>query len=427
MTPKSYACMVFICLLLAACTPPSEPDMPPAASPEGPAQKVVLKPADKPFEIDPETRNNLQALGYMGGYDPMSDTTGVQHYDPQKTCPGINLIVSGHHPEILLMDAAGRVLHTWEFPRFRAFPDGDTGEDRERSRSFRRAHVLPNGDVLGVYNGMGMVRLDADSELIWAQDAPCHHDVTPGPDGTLYTIAQNRRIFADLNTEEPVIDECIVQLDAATGSILRQISLLDAFKNSVYAPYLKKIPNAGDVLHANTVVYIDAVLAATSPVFTENHVLVSIRNMDTIAILDPHEQHIVWAMTGMWSFQHEPGILPSGNILLFDNVGHHGRSKVLEFNPQTQSVIWQYADSPETPLFSATSGTCHRLTNGNTLIVESNRGYALEVSRDGETVWDYLNPGTWGPRNDLRGTLFDVVRISPDTFTEEFRKRLSAL
>ena len=60
-------------------------------------------------------------------------------------------------------------------------------------------------------------------------------------------------------------------------------------------------------------------------------------------------------MRGPWLAQHDPDILANGNILLFDNLGNFleadgsdaeaggGRSRVLEFDPSTMAIAWQYA------------------------------------------------------------------------------------
>jgi hypothetical protein len=37
-------------------------------------------------------------------------------------------------------------------------------------------------------------------------------------------------------------------------------------------------------------------------------------------------------------------------------------------------------------------GSLERLPNGNTLIGETNRGRIIEVTRDGEVVWEYVTP-----------------------------------
>ena len=54
------------------------------------------------------------------------------------------------------------------------------------------------------------------------------------------------------------------------------------------------------------------------------------------------------------------------------------------------------------------------LSNGNTLIVESDAGRAFEVDRGGEIVWEYYNPHRAGPHGELIATLFDVVRLPED-------------
>ena len=73
--------------------------------------------------------------------------------------------------------------------------------------------------------------------------------------------------------------------------------------------------------------------------------------------------------------------------------------------------MWRGA--PARPLQSEECGAAHRLDNGNTLIVESLAGRALEVTPAGEIVWEYYNPHRAGARRELIATLFDVVRVDP--------------
>ena len=47
-------------------------------------------------------------------------------------------------------------------------------------------------------------------------------------------------------------------------------------------------------------------------------------------------------MRGAWIGQHDPDILPNGNILLFDNdgeLGEAGRSRVVEVDPRTTGIV----------------------------------------------------------------------------------------
>ncbi len=113
-------------------------------------------------------------------------------------------------------------------------------------------------------------------------------------------------------------------------------------------------------------------------------------------MVDVERQQLVWAARGPWLGQHDPDILPSGNILLFDNYGHfsdeEGISRVIEFNPRTTEIVWTYGGTAEAPLASSIRSWQQRLSNGNTLIVESDGGRIVEVTHDGKIAWEYVNP-----------------------------------
>ena len=130
-----------------------------------------------------------------------------------------------------------------------------------------------------------------------------------------------------------------------------------------------------------------------------------------LAVVDLSGERVTWALTGQWIAQHEPTLLSSGNILLLDNQGHYGMSKVIDLDPLTQEIVWAYEGTPENGFYTETSGSTHRLENGNTLIVESNSGRAFEIAVDGEIVWEYFNPERAGENDELIATLFDIVRM----------------
>jgi hypothetical protein len=87
---------------------------------------------------------------------------------------------------------------------------------------------------------------------------------------------------------------------------------------------------------------------------------------------------------------------------------------VIEFDPLTQQVAWQYPEDPAVEFFSATCGSNQRLANGDTLITETDRGRAFEVDADGNIVWEFLNPHRAGDDDELIASLFEVVRLPPD-------------
>ena len=107
-----------------------------------------------------------------------------------------------------------------------------------------------------------------------------------------------------------------------------------------------------------------------------------------------------------------------GNVLVFDNGGWAGYgapnpgsingldnalrdySRVIEFNPVSLQVVWQYPPPAKGPLtamnifgfYSPLISSAQRLPNGNTLITEGTNGRLFEITRDYECVWEYINP-----------------------------------
>jgi hypothetical protein len=86
---------------------------------------------------------------------------------------------------------------------------------------------------------------------------------------------------------------------------------------------------------------------------------------------------------------------------------------VLEVDPFTQEIVWRYGDGEKERIFSESHGAAQRLGNGDTLIVESNNGRAIEVTPQGEVVWEYVNPYRAGAKKELVATLLQVERLDP--------------
>jgi hypothetical protein len=98
----------------------------------------------------------------------------------------------------------------------------------------------------------------------------------------------------------------------------------------------------------------------------------------------------------------------------------------MEFNPATMEMVWLYEGDPPSDFLSRECGSNHRLPNGNTLIVETDRGKVFEVTPDGEIVWKYINPAQTGEELEYIASLFDVVRLPPSFPTDWIRWRHDA-
>ncbi len=360
------------------------------------------------------TIDQLSALGYLDGYEPAAQHTGVTVWKKDLTAPGVNLVMSGHASEAALMEMDGRIIHRWKYRFADAFPDADVPADQFHTQSWRRVRVLDDGGILAIFNGHGMIRLDRNSNLIWALPEHCHHDLDVADDGTIHVLTQRETLDPSIHASKPILAEFITHV-SPDGHVIRHIPLIEAFRGSPYEPILSKMPPHGDVLHANTLEIIRKTPTDPSSPFQPGRILTSFRHLDAIALIDLKTEKIVWLLTGMWRYQHEPSLLENGRILLFDNQGIKDRSRVIELDPLTQTIHWSYAGTKDHPLFSSTSGACHRLPNGNTMIIESNRGRAIEVTPEGAIVWEYVNPERAGKNKELTAVLFDVERIAAFT------------
>lgn len=382
----------------------------PAALPRGdilPMRTAATSPLDD---------EAILSIGYLQASKPATEASGVTLYDEDLAYKGLNLYTSGHAPEAVLMDMEGRVLHTWRRDFASVWPVSSR-PDYVRAASlqfWRRAYLYPNGDLLAIFEGIGLIKVDKDSNLVWSYRAGCHHDVFVTPNGDIYVLTSELVQPSWLQAEHRYIDNSIAVLDA-NGQEKKRVSLLDCFRNSAYAPLLARLPREGDLLHTNTLTVLSGAHTNLGPAFAAGNVLVSILGLDAIAVADIERQTVPWAMTGMWHAQHQPEPLDNGNILVFDNRGAVTHSRVLEVNPLTQEVIWQYPGEGDPPFYSEWCGSSARLPNGNTLITETDNGRALEVTLDRRIVWEFVNPYQLTESGvTLVAALFEVVRLPED-------------
>lgn len=358
---------------------------------------------------------DVRALPYLQGYKPAQDRPLIVAHDPSAIAPGLNLLLSGHAAEAVLMDSQGKTLHRWRYPLRRLWPDLRKDPGMAKLEYWRRAWLFPNGDLLAIYEGLGIVKLNARSEVLWSRRGGFHHDLQVLEDGRIWVLDRDGKVIPRINPDEGVLEDFVTVLDP-DGEVVRRISLLESFERSGQASLLARMERSGDIFHTNTLEVLDGRLAGRSPAFRKGNLLVSVLKLDALAIIDPDREEVVWARTGSWRRQHQPTFLDDGNLLLFDNRGPQGeRSRVIEIDPLSGGIVWQYGGGPEADLFSKTLGSCQRLANGNTLITESENGRALEVTRDGRRVWEFHNPNRAGERQELVAVLFEMIRL-PESF-----------
>lgn len=361
--------------------------------------------------IDPETVQKLQSIGYLAGYSPAPRFESVTVWERHAAQQGLNLFTSGHAPEATLMTMDGQVVRTWRFPYERAFPDRPPLPSTPAGREhWRRVRLMRDGGIIAIYEGQGLIRLTRDSQLVWALPIGAHHDLAVRDDGSMLVLTREVRMREDVHPFEPILEDFITEV-AADGRIVSAFSIVDAFLASDYAACMRKAPPYGDIFHTNTLQILDGSNEQRSPAFRRGNLLISSPHMDTIAVIDPRQRRVVWALSGLWHFQHEPVLLPGGRLLILDNQSQGGRSRVLEIDILTQRIVWSYEGDTAHPFFTEFNGSVQRLSNGDTLIVESDGGRAFEVDRRKRIVWEFYNPHRAGAHGELIASLFDLVRL----------------
>ncbi|MEM7021163.1 MAG: arylsulfotransferase family protein [Pseudomonadota bacterium] len=276
--------------------------------------------------------------------------------------------------------------------------------------------------------GYGLVKMDKDSKLIWKYLEQTHHDFDVAPDGTIYALTHE--IDSSVlkywqHLAPPRIDDFLVVL-SPDGVELRKISLLDAMLNSPYGRLTNTIAwyAQGDYFHTNSV---DALAPGTAHWLdagaSDRQVMLSMRELNAIGTLDLETELFSWAARGPWLGQHDPDLLPNGELLLFDNFGHFGAggvSRIIQFDPQSYQISWRYDGTDEQPFWTNVRGAQQRLPNGNTLITESEGGRLIEVTLDGDIVWEFHNP-VRSEDGEVVSILCWGQRIDPATIEPSFR------
>ncbi|HEX9640955.1 MAG TPA: arylsulfotransferase family protein [Candidatus Krumholzibacteria bacterium] len=402
--------------LLAGCGPSPAPE----ASNEASVQIHGRFRRVRGDSLSDEQRSRIDALesvGYVSGSREAATERIITRHRRDAVAPGLNFFTSGNGPYAYLMAMDGSLLHRWEAPVGVVFPELELPEDNANQHFWRRAYLYPNGDALGIFEGIGIFKVDRVSKLLWSRANNAHHDMDVLPDGKIAVLTRKAHVVARVHPTEPVLEDFVSVLDP-DGVLLEEVSILECFENSPYQiRSLHEGELEGDIFHTNGLQVLRPENHYSVPWMRSGLLLVSIRTISAIAVVDFSAKTVVKAFKGDFLLQHDPRALSNGNILLFDNHGRPGASRVLELEPQELTVVWEYAGSADMPFFSDTCGTAARLANGNTLVTESDNGRAFEVDGEGEIAWEFYNPFRGGERGEFIATLFELRRL-PDGYCE---------
>jgi outer membrane protein assembly factor BamB len=240
--------------------------------------------------------------------------------------------------------------------------------------------VAPNGKVVSEY-----------------RDPLAHHDQNHLDDGTLLYTAL-----------EPMTED---EAKTVEGGIPNS----EAYDGKIYADTIKHVnPKTGELLWKWRIAdHLDRKQFPLQLIYAREHytlinavsflrdgnVLASLRSVSAVIIISKETGEVIWHLDStVVAQQHCATELENGNILIFDNgaLRHHTsavNSRVIEVNRETKQIVWEYTDRTfPMAFFTPFMGSAQRLRNGNTFITEAAFGRMFEVTPEGKTVWEYVNP-----------------------------------
>ncbi len=266
------------------------------------------------------------------------------------------------------------------------------------------------------------------------------NNVTPGFTGVLHELDWKSNVVWEYKNKNLRLDFDVlpndniaaVMVEKVPDSIARQIKggypPTEYFRGDVLSDRIIEINKSGSIVwewhafeHLNPQEhslgpldprsiwpYINSIkYVAHDPFENDEAFLISMRAINTVALIKKSNGKIIWASPkSMLAHQHDATLLPTGNILVFDNnmfrepsitdYSIQYGSRVVEIDPKTNSVVWEFTGGKsglERARFIAelTSGA-QRLENGNTLIINGPLGHLIEATPENRVVWEMDNP-----------------------------------
>lgn len=409
MQPRITRSILMFAALLAVC---------PGCDTRSSAAKEPAPAAKASDDAQKSDRDVMEAIPYAGGSEIEGDAdSGVDPaVDHSRMQPGYTLFSVHMRAMAKLIDEDGRVVKVWTDPG---------------GRHWDNIELLPNGDLIttgadpsppGV-QGIAdekryAMRLSWDGKVVWKKYMLCHHDIAAAPNNELITLTFVRRRVPEISQRIDLRDDHITRLNM-DGDVIETISLYDAAaaQPDLFPLHPKKPTVMGgetwiDEFHCNSVEWMDdPALYDKSEIYQPTNVLFCSRHQDRIAVFNMKTKKFVWSWgQGELDGPHDATVLPSGHILIFDNGLARGWSRIVEMDPATGKIVWQYfvesdkqkaekyphnlikrTDINDRVFYSKSKGSDQRLANGDTLVCNSDKGEIFEVAPDNQIVWRYTS------------------------------------
>lgn len=327
-------------------------------------------------------------------------------YDQSKVTSG-TVLISGltwgrsAYFGAILLDSSGRELHYWPID-FNAL----SAARRPENIFLHGLAVFPDGTlVVDSDGGDVLAKIGPCGRPIWVDKGDYTHVVSRSYDGTVWSWKGDN----------------IVQTDVATGRTVQSISLE---KDVIEAHGLEGIfwirtredPHEllyqNDPFHENDVEVLSPRMAKAFAQFSAGDILVSLRNLNLVAVLDGRTYALKWHQIGPWYRQHDADFQPDGSISIFNNNMTLDHSEIVSIDPQSGRYRVLFRGNEQSPFYSWRRGKHQILGNGNILVTETEHGRVFEVDRHGKLVWEFNNIFD----KTRNGVVNKAIHLPPDFF-----------
>jgi len=333
-------------------------------------------------------------------------------HDPTLAQEGVTLVSSLWDGQngMNLYDMNGEILHRWRVSFSEIWADtpewppqkiGDWDVD------IHGMHLYPDGSVVFNFEYNGLVKIDRCSRVLWKLAAETHHSVETDEAGNLWVPGRKKhsRRHPDYPILKAGVEEDLILQVSPEGKILRTIPVLESLLKSDLAGiiFIARAADLGnqltDIGHLNSIDILSTAMAPAFPLFKAGDILISLRNLNLVAMMDPVTEKIKWWSIGSFIQQHDPDFLPNGQIGLFDNRGEaenpngsaYRASRILAIDPVTREIKTLLASDERNILFTAIRGNQQFLPNGNILVTEWVAGRIFEVTPEGNIAWQFIH------------------------------------
>ena len=413
-----------------------------------------------------------------------SQTVGLYLNTP-RAFNGYTLLAPKHNTITYLIDNQGRIVNQWKSH----YEPGQSAYLLPNGHLLRAGMVKVQGGTGGGEGGR-IEEFDWDGRLVWAfdhatRDYQLHHDIKPMPNGHVLALMVERKsreeaVAAGFDPnqlqDDYLVPDAVVEIEPTPpkgGRIVWEWHVWDHLvrgADPAAHPELVDPRGTGRNIrpfwnHMNSLDYNPAL----------DQIMLSVRGNNEIWIIDHSttkaeaaghaggradrggdllyrwgnpaayrrgtaaDRQLIQQHDALWVPAGSPG---AGHITIFNNGYERGWSSIEEILPPVdaggsyflapgkaygpEKPLWRYEAANRTDFFSSEISGAHRLPNGNTLICAGVVGNLFEVTPEGETVWQYINPVVRGgilaqgevPGKDVRGHLFNAVfkahRYAPD-------------